>query len=227
MRSARLQFCATKGPDERRISFGMFKGGPVILLAVSLVLFLGLHSIRVFAPEFRQSMISSLGINAFRGVYSVLSIATLVLLIYAFGWSQADATLLYTPPKFFIHITLTLMLIALILAMASVFPAGKIAVWVKHPLITSVKVWALAHLMAFGMSNAVLVFVAFLAWAVLLRISAKRRERAGELATRSFVSAKYDVLAIVTGVVAYLAILLYLHMALIGVSPLAAAGIAM
>ena len=199
----------------------------MVLLAVSLVLFLALHSLRIVAPGLRQSLISSLGLNAFRGVYSVLSIATLVLLIYAFGWSQADATLLYSSPQFLIHITLTLMLIAVILAMASVFPAGKIAVWVKHPLITAVKVWALAHLLAFGMSNAVLVFVAFLAWAVVLRISAKRRERAGEVVTRSFVSVKYDVLSIVTGLIVYGAIVMYLHMALIGVSPLAAAGIAM
>jgi uncharacterized membrane protein len=196
----------------------------MILLAVAIIIFLGLHSIRIFAPNWRQDIINRLGTNAWRGVYSVLSIASLVFLIYAFVWSKNDFQILYTPPIFMIHITLTLMLIAMILLMASVFPAGKISVWVKHPLVLSVKVWAFAHLLANGTSNAVMLFAAFLIWGVLVRISLKRRQRAGEVVVRSFVSAKYDVAAVVTGVVLYVAIVFYLHQHLIGVSPLAAAG---
>ncbi len=164
------------------------------------------------------------GRSAWRGLYSLLSIASLVLLIYAFGASRAVTPMLYTPPAFMSHITLTLMLISMILLMASILPAGKIAVWVKHPMVTSVKVWAFAHLLSNGELNSVLLFGGFLIWAVLVRISAKRRERAGEKVVRDFVSTQYDIASIIGGVALYAVILLYLHQMLIGVSPLATAG---
>jgi uncharacterized membrane protein len=191
------------------------------LLILSIILFLGLHSIRLFAPRFRDGMIARLGIHVWRGIYSVLSIATLVMLIYGFGQSRGEGPLLYVPPTFLAHIMLTLMLIATILLVASVLPAGKIVVWIKHPMMTSVKVWAFAHLLVNGGLNHVLLFGSFLAWAVLVRISLKRRLRAGETVRRPFVSVKWDIVAIVIGIIVYGAIVMYLHEALIGVSPLA------
>lgn len=196
----------------------------VALLVFSIVLFLVLHSLRVFAPAWRERTIARMGVHAWRGVYSLLSIASLVLLIYAFGASRAVTPMLYNPPRFMTHITLTLMLIAMILLMASILPAGKIAVWVKHPMVTSVKVWAFAHLLSNGELNSVLLFGGFLIWAVLVRISAKRRQRAGEKVVRDFVSTQYDIASVIGGIALYAVILLYLHQMLIGVSPLAAAG---
>ncbi|HZG28561.1 MAG TPA: NnrU family protein [Ensifer sp.] len=194
------------------------------LLVFSIVLFLALHSLRVFAPAWRERTIARMGVHAWRGVYSLLSIASLVLLIYAFGASRSETPILYTPPIFMTHITLTLMLISMILLMASILPAGKIAVRVKHPMVTSVKVWAFAHLLSNGELNSVLLFGGFLIWAVLVRISAKRRARAGEKVVRDFVSTQYDIASIIGGAALYAVILLYLHQMLIGVSPLAAAG---
>lgn len=195
------------------------------LLILSIILFLGLHSIRIFTPGFRDNMIARLGVNGWRGIYSVLSIITLVMLIYGFGQSRGEGPILYVPPVFLTHIMLTLMLIAIILLVASMLPAGKIVVWVKHPMVTSVKVWAFAHLLANGGLNHVLLFGSFLAWAVLVRISMKRRQRAGEVVTRPFVSVKWDIAAIVIGIILYGVIVMYLHEALIGVSPLAAMGV--
>ena len=194
------------------------------LLVFSIVLFLVLHSLRIFAPQWRERTIKRMGVHAWRGVYSLLSIASLVLLIYAFSASRSVTPMLYTPPMFMTHITLTLMLIAMILLMASILPAGKIAVWVKHPMVTSVKVWAFAHLLSNGELNSVLLFGGFLIWAVLVRISAKRRQRAGEKVVRDFVSTQYDIASVIGGIALYAVILLYLHQMLIGVSPLAAAG---
>jgi uncharacterized membrane protein len=129
--------------------------------------------------------------------------------------------MLYTPPVWMAHITITLMLIAVICLVASLLPAGHIAVKTKHPMVLSVKIWALSHLLANGETSSVLLFGAFLAWGVILRISLKRRQRAGEITLRPFVSAKYDLYAVVIGVVAWALITFKLHEVLIGVSPLA------
>jgi uncharacterized membrane protein len=191
------------------------------LLVVGIVLFLGLHLVRVVAPGFRQSMIASVGESGWKIGYSVGSILTLVLLIYGFGQARQVTGMLYNPPVWMAHITITLMLIAVICLVASLLPAGHIAVKTKHPMVLSVKIWALSHLLANGETSSVLLFGAFLAWGVILRISLKRRQRAGDITLRSFVSAKYDLYAVVIGVVAWALITFKLHELLIGVSPLA------
>ncbi|MBX5240096.1 NnrU family protein [Rhizobium sp. NLR22b] len=191
------------------------------LLIVGIILFLGVHLVRVVAPDLRRSMIARLGENGWRAGYSVASILTLTLLIYGFGQARQVTGMLYNPPVWMAHITITLMLIALICLVASLLPAGHIATKTKHPMVLSVKIWALAHLLANGETSSVLLFAAFLAWGVIVRISLKRRERAGEIRRRPFVSAKYDLYALVIGIVVWALIIWKLHEWLIGVSPLA------
>jgi uncharacterized membrane protein len=191
------------------------------LLVVSIILFLGIHLIRTFAPGVRQSMIARLGKQGWMAIYSIASIVTLGFLAYAFSIARTQTTVLYSPPAWASHITITLMLIASICLVASLLPAGHIAAKTKHPMVLSVKIWALAHLIANGDSASVLLFVSFLAWGVILRISLKRRARAGEVNTRPFVAGKYDLYAVVLGVVLWGLIIWKLHEWIIGVSPLA------
>ncbi|MBB3394558.1 NnrU family protein [Rhizobium sp. BK060] len=190
------------------------------LLIVGIVIFLGLHLIRVIAPGLRQSMIDRLGESGWKGVYSVVSILSLILLIYGFGQARQVTGMLYDPPVWMAHIALTLTLLAMICLAASLLPAGHIAVKTKHPMVLSVKIWALSHLLANGETSSVLLFGAFLAWGVILRIALKRRERAGELTRRPFVSGKYDLYAAIIGVVAWALITFKLHELLIGVAPI-------
>lgn len=191
------------------------------LLIVGIILFLSVHLVRVVAPDLRRSMIARLGENGWRAGYSVASILTLILLIYGFGQARQVTGMLYNPPIWTAHIAITLMLIAMICLVASLLPAGHIATKTKHPMVLSVKIWALAHLLANGETSSVLLFAAFLAWGVIVRISLKRRERAGEITLRPFVSAKYDFHAVVIGIVVWALIIWKLHEWLIGVSPLA------
>ncbi|OEC98352.1 MULTISPECIES: NnrU family protein [unclassified Rhizobium] len=188
------------------------------LLILGIVLFLGLHLVRVVAPGLRSSMIARLGEGGWKGAYSIASIVALVILIYGFGQAR-DMTPIWTPPFWMSHITILLMLFALICLVASLLPAGHIAVRTKHPMVLSVKIWALAHLLSNGDGAAILLFAAFLAWGVILRISLKRRERAGEITLRPFVSGKYDLYAIVIGVIIWALIIWKLHAWIIGVSP--------
>lgn len=191
------------------------------LLVVSIILFLAVHLIRALAPGFRLSMIERLGRPFWIAIQSVASIATLILLIYAFSIARYETTVLYSPPAWASHITITLMLIACICLVAGFLPAGYIAVKTKHPMVLAVKIWAVAHLLANGDSAGVLLFASFLAWGVILRISLKRRARGGEIVPKQLVSAKYDAAAVLLGIVLWGAIIWKLHEWLIGVSPLA------
>ncbi|MBO3761164.1 NnrU family protein [Ciceribacter sp. L1K22] len=190
------------------------------ILILGIILFIGTHSIRVVAPGLRTSMIEKLGPQGWRGVYSLLSILSIVVLVW--GYATAPVINVWFPPTWTAHLAVTLMLLAMICLAASSLPAGHIATKTKHPMVLSVKIWALAHLLANGDLASILLFVAFLAWGVVVRISLKRRERAGEPVLRSFVAARNDLLAVVIGVAVWLAFLLKLHEWLIGVAPIPA-----
>ncbi|MGO4622693.1 NnrU family protein [Ensifer sp. 2YAB10] len=189
------------------------------ILVLGIIIFLGLHLIRVVAPGFRAGVIESRGKGTWMGIYAILSLIGLCLIIYGFGQARSETGMLYNPPVFLRHIALLLMLFAFVIAAAGFLPAGRIAVAVKHPQVLSIKIWALAHLLANGETSSVLLFGSFLAWAVILRISLKRRERAGERVLPVFKSSTNDVLAIVIGLVAYVLFVWKLHEWLIGVQP--------
>jgi uncharacterized membrane protein len=193
----------------------------MLLLVLCLCLFFATHLVRIVAPGFRDAAIARLGAGAWKGLYSVASVITLVLVIYAFGQARQVTGMLYYPPVWMSHIALTLMLIAMICLVASLLPPGHIATKTKHPLVLSVKIWALSHLLANGETSSVILFAAFLAWGVVMRIALKRRERAGLLVRPAFVSARYDLIAVVGGVALWAAFIFKLHEWLIGVQPLA------
>ncbi|WP_026617999.1 NnrU family protein [Ensifer aridi] len=190
------------------------------LLLLGIVIFLGMHLVRVVAPGFRAGIIESRGKGTWMGLYTLVSFVGLCLIIYGFGQARGETGMLYDPPVFLRHIALLLMLFAFVLLAAGSLPAGRIAVAVKHPQILSIKIWALAHLLANGETSSVLLFGSFLAWAVTLRISLKRRERAGETVLPVFKSARNDVLAILIGLAAYVLFIWKLHDWLIGVPPI-------
>jgi len=188
------------------------------LLILGILLFIGTHMVRIVAPGFRRSMIAKLGGNGWKAAHGIASLLALVVLIL--GWRQAPVVNLWFPPAGMTHLTLTLMLIAMICLAAGVLPAGHIATKTKHPMVLSVKIWAFAHLISNGDLASVLLFGSFLAWGVIARISLKRRQRAGEVVLRPFVSAKWDLAAVVLGLAVYGLFVWKLHEILIGVAPL-------
>ncbi|MET3600618.1 NnrU family protein [Martelella mangrovi] len=189
----------------------------MIMLIIAVLIFTGIHLVHTFAPDFRRTMIDRLGENAWRGVFSVAALAALVFMIFAFGHARRQGIVLYTPPFWMAHVTVLLMLVAMICLSASFFPPGRIASMAKHPMVLSVKIWAFAHLLANGEAASVILFAGLLIWAVILRISLARRERAGHYSRKPFVSARYDAYAFVLGIALWGLFIWKLHVWLIGV----------
>ena len=173
----------------------------MLYLVVGLVLFLGFHSIRIILPEWRTQMIAKLGRAGWGALHSIVSLATLAVLVYGFGDARLDTSVLWYPPLWTRHLVFLLMLPAMICLFAAALPAGYIRSKLKFPLTVAVKIWACAHLLANGEVSSILLFGAFLLWAVALRISLKKAVARGELALPAFVSARYDALAVAGGVV--------------------------
>lgn len=191
------------------------------LLVAGLVLFIATHLLRPIAPGLRNAAIAALGKPSWMALHGIASLVSLALIAYGFVDARENGgEMLYFPPTFLSHIALTLMLIASICLVAGFLPAGHIRTKLKFPILVAIKIWALAHLLANGESYSVLLFVTILAWAVILRITLKKRIATGETKLPVFVSAKYDAIAVVIGLVLYLAIVFKLHEWVIGVAPL-------
>ena len=189
------------------------------LLIAGLVLFLGIHSVAIVAPRWRERQIAQRGVAGWKGLYTVVSLVGFVLLVYGYGQARQVAPVLYTPPAGMRHVALLLMLPVFPLLFAAYLP-GRIKAAAKHPMLLAVKFWALAHLLANGGAADVLLFGAFLLWAVADRVSLTRRTvlhgAPGAPAGRW-----NDVIALVGGVLVYLVFLLWAHRWLFGVAPLA------
>lgn len=145
----------------------------MVFLIAGLVLFLGAHSISIVAPALRDRLAAQLG-PLWQLGFSIDAALGLGLIVYGYGLARLEPIVLYTPPPILRWITLILMLLAMPLLLAAYLP-GRIKTAVKHPMLTAVKAWALAHLLANGTLADVLLFGGFLAWAVADRISLKRR----------------------------------------------------
>src|SRR5882672_6937680 len=122
----------------------------------------------------------------------------------------------YTPPHWMRHATLLFMLPVFPLILAAYLP-GRIKSATKHPMLAAVKFWAFGHLLANGLLADVLLFGAFLAWAVVDRISLKRRPQTIKTAPPGRFN---DAVAVVLGLALYALFIGWAHFRLFGVSPL-------
>jgi uncharacterized membrane protein len=186
----------------------------MLKLVAGLVIFLGVHSIRIVAPGWRDRMIARLGAGGWKGLYSIASIAGFVLIIGGYAAARLEPVVLYNPPFWLRHVMMLLMLPVFPLLVAAYLP-GRIKAAVKHPMLTATKAWALSHLLVNGMLADVLLFGGFLAWAVIDRISAGKRPQPAVPATPA--SIRNDVIAVVLGLVLYVAFAFWAHPRWIGV----------
>ena len=190
------------------------------ILVLGLVIFLGLHSTRIVSESGRERAIARFGEGPWKGIYSAISAIGFVLIVWGFARARFDAPQLWTPLPGARHITMLLMLIALILFASYFFKRSHVAVLTHHPMVWSVLLWSAGHLIANGSAADLVLFGAFLVWSIADLASSYARDRrngvvypAPELAATAG--------AVVVGLVAYGLLVGGLHLWLFGVSPLA------
>ena len=185
------------------------------VMILGLVLFLGVHTLPA-QRELRTRAIAVMGEGSYKLVYALISVLGIALIAWGFAHYRATGWVdIWNPPKALKHITLALMLPAVILV-AAAFLRGHIYTTLKHPMLAGVKLWAAAHLLANGDLGSIVLFGSFLGWAVFDRISLKRRTDAGgpPIPVGGWGN---DLIAVAVGIVVYLALAFAFHPVVIGV----------
>ncbi|MFM8822122.1 MAG: NnrU family protein [Limnohabitans sp.] len=206
-------------------------------LIIGLILFLGAHSIRMVADDWRTQAIASWGEKPFKGVYSLLALVGFYAMVTGYAEARLQTVALWTPPIATRHVSVLLMLFASVLMAAAYVPRNHLKMRMGHPMVLSVKVWALAHLLANGNLADVVLFGSFLVWSVFNFKAARARDRAaapealrlqadGAENTNAvpgdqpIANTTATLLTVLIGVALWALVVFYLQVQLVGVSPL-------
>jgi uncharacterized membrane protein len=184
-------------------------------LILGLALFLGVHIFTTLRSA-RSAVIGRLGEGTYKGLYSLVAAAGLILIVVGFGlYRNAGYIQVWQPPFRLLHpVALALLWFAFVALTATYAPPGRIKSLLRHPMLAAVKAWALSHLLVNGDLGSMLLFGGLLVWAVYDRIAVKRRGDAGAPPAGW---SRNDLLVVGLGTVAYLA-MFWLHDSLIGVT---------
>jgi len=187
-------------------------------LIVGLLVFLVPHSVGLVAPEWRSRQIARLGERRWKGLYSLVSLAGLILIIWGYGHARATPVVVWSPPAWGGHAAALLAVVAFVLIAAAYVPRTTTKAALGHPMTAGVALWAVAHLLANGTLHDVVLFGAFLVWALVTFFVRRGRDaRAGTTYPRGSVAK--DAIAAIAGVVASVGFALFLHGPLIGARP--------
>ena len=191
----------------------------LIYLLAGLILFLGVHSTRMLAAEWRSRSIERIGAKPWKGLYALASLAGFVLLVWGFGVARQQPVQLWSPPVGMRHLAASLTWVAFVLLAAAEVPGNYIKASLHHPMLLGTKVWALAHLLANGTLAGALLFGSFLIWSVTLFASARRRDRRLGVVYAPGTAGR-TVIVLTVGTLAWALFAFWLHGLLIGIRPI-------
>lgn len=188
------------------------------ILILGLLVFLGAHSVRIFAERWRSAQIARLGEGTWKALFALASLAGLALIVWGYGAARTDPVWLWSPPVWTRHLASLLTLPAFVLLAAAYTPDNRLRAALGHPMVVGVKLWAFAHLLSNGTLADVLLFGSFLVWALFdFRASRRRDAAAGIVRPKGTLAG--NLVTVAVGVVAWVVFALYLHAPLIGVRP--------
>jgi uncharacterized membrane protein len=188
------------------------------LLILGLIVFLGVHSVRMVAPAWRDLQMQRRGMLVWKGLYSVVSLLGFALIVAGYMHARMEPVVIWQPPLWTRHVAAPLMLLSFIFLAAAYVPGSLIRAKIGHPMLAGVKLWAFAHLIANGTLADIVLFGSFLVWSILQFRTSRRRDRLhGTIFAH--LSLTRDILVVVLGVGGAAVFMLFLHEWLIGVRP--------
>ena len=143
------------------------------MLIAGLLLWSIVHLVPSVAPSLKARWIAAMGEGGYKASFAALVILGLVLIV--FGWRHTLPTHVYVLPGAVRHIAMLMMVFAFVLFGASQYPT-RIKNVIRHPQLTGVLIWAVAHLLMNGDNRSIVLFGGMGCWAVAEMVFISRRE---------------------------------------------------
>ncbi len=188
------------------------------VLILGIAVFLGVHSIRILADDWRTRQVARVGPRTYKNVYSIVALLGFLLIVWGYGLARTDPVVIWMPPGWTRHLAAFITLPAFILLAAANTGGNFLKAAVGHPMVLGVKLWAFAHLLANGTLADVLLFGAFLAWSIVDFAAARRRDKRDGTVHPGGGPAR-NLMTVIAGTAVWAAFAFWLHAWLIGVAP--------
>lgn len=183
------------------------------MLIAGVFIWVAVHLFSGVAPRARAGIIARIGEGPYKGLYSLLILASLVLIVL--GWRGSNFVSVYAPPAWGHSLAMASMLPALALIVAADIPGNHLRRWLRHPMLLGTALWSAAHLLANGDQRSVVLFGALGGWALLEIVLINRRD--GPRPVPPPASSGRTALWVVASIAAYL-LLGWLHRWFAGVA---------
>ena len=188
-------------------------------LWLGLVLFLGVHVIRLWADDWRSRCVERIGLATWKGLYSVVALLGFGLIVWGYGVARQQPVQLWSPPAGMRYLAACLTWLAFVLLAATYIPRNHFKARLHHPMLLATKAWALAHLLANGTLAGAWLFGSFLLWAALMLTGARRRDRQEGVHDQPSLLSR-TLTSVLVGTLAWAAFAFALHGLLMGILPL-------
>ncbi len=195
----------------------------MLTLFLGLVIFFAVHSVRLVSPQWRDAMMAK-SPALWHSSVGILSLLSLACIARGYGEARLEPIWLWFPPLYMRHVTSLIMLLSLFVLFSAMIPKSTLKKKLIHPVYIAIKVWAFGHLLSNGNGADVLLFGSFLIWSVVSFSTFRRRDKASGLLDKIKAGEQtsalwFNLLALVLAMVAWFVIVMFLHNAVIGVSP--------
>ncbi len=145
------------------------------LLILGLLVWSAVHLVPALAPSLKQGWRGKLGEGGYQGTFSLALFVGLGLIIL--GWRSIQPTLIYLPPEILRVPALGVLVLGFLMIGYTKSP-GRIKQVVRHPQLTGVALWGVAHLMLNGDSRSLVLFGGMIAWCIAEILVISKREGA-------------------------------------------------
>lgn len=144
-------------------------------LICGVVIWSAVHLVPSLARGLRQGLIDRMGEGRYKGIFTLLIVASLVLIVL--GWRSTPEEYVYVLPAWSRTVGWILMVVSFILFGAAQYKTAIKRV-IRHPMLTAIVLWSVSHLLMNGTTRAIVLFGGFGIWAIVEMLLINAREGA-------------------------------------------------
>lgn len=167
-----------------------------MLYLSALIIFFAVHTVP-FNKSIRKMATDKLGEKVYKLLFRLVTFSIVALGVW--GWNDFQNVYFYEPPTIMKQVHLAIMFPAVYLWVVAEVP-NNLKRFIRHPMLTGMKLWALGHLLANGDLRSMLLFLSFLIFSGIAVIASNKRAERKDIKPAPI---SYDIGVLVASIMGY------------------------